>query len=274
MGPTYYDILGVAPDASAEEIKRAWREAADRFEPGSAASGNQFRLFNQAAEVLLDPARRAAYDAELAGPAEQASAPEAPLAATAEPTPPAPAPAVAAEPGQEGAPVATPLQAPSGWLLVVLGSLALALIVAVAVYGIPMWRTVRHHDAVVAARQQATPAAERAADAVLSYDYKSLNSDEKAAQHYLTKHYAKQYVATFNKLVKPNATKLHAHVTADVQASGVVHADPDRVAVLLFVNQTTHSTANNGQPQTALNRVEMSMVKQGGGWQVDGITSY
>ncbi len=64
MNPTLYDILGVSPDASREEIRKAWREAADRFEPGEGGSTKQFRLFNEAAEVLLDPERRKAYDAE------------------------------------------------------------------------------------------------------------------------------------------------------------------------------------------------------------------
>jgi Mce-associated membrane protein len=63
--PTWYDILGVAQDASPDEIKAAWRSATDKFEPGSGTS--QFRLFNEAADVLLHPERRAAYDAQLAG---------------------------------------------------------------------------------------------------------------------------------------------------------------------------------------------------------------
>ena len=60
--PTWYDILGIAPEATPEEIKAAWRNATDKFEPGTGAS--QFRLFNEAADVLLDPQKRAAYDAE------------------------------------------------------------------------------------------------------------------------------------------------------------------------------------------------------------------
>jgi Mce-associated membrane protein len=54
----------------------------------------------------------------------------------------------------------------------------------------------------------------------------------------------------------------------------VAHADADRVNVLLYVNQTTRSTANGGEPQVALNRVQLSMVKQGGTWLVNDITSY
>ncbi len=73
-GPTWYDVLGVSRDADTEEIKAAWRSATDRFEPGSGSG--QFRMFNEAAEVLLDPARRAAYDESLAAPDESAAAPE------------------------------------------------------------------------------------------------------------------------------------------------------------------------------------------------------
>jgi Mce-associated membrane protein len=63
-------------------------------------------------------------------------------------------------------------------------------------------------------------------------------------------------------------------VEAEVKGSGVSHADPDRVNVLVYVNQTTVSTANGGQPQLALNRAMFSMVRQGDRWLVDDITSY
>ena len=62
--PTWYDVLGVHRDASPAEIKAAWRTATDTFVPGS-GSGGQFRMFNEAADVLLDPERRAAYDETL-----------------------------------------------------------------------------------------------------------------------------------------------------------------------------------------------------------------
>src|SRR3954452_13880097 len=64
--PTWYDILGVGREATPDQVKAAWRVATDKFEPGSGTS--QFRLFNEAAAVLLDPTRRAASDAELDAP--------------------------------------------------------------------------------------------------------------------------------------------------------------------------------------------------------------
>ena len=49
--PTWYDVLGVSRDASPAEIKAAWRNATDKFEPGSGSG--QFRMFNEAADMLL-----------------------------------------------------------------------------------------------------------------------------------------------------------------------------------------------------------------------------
>ena len=74
--------------------------------------------------------------------------------------------------------------------------------------------------------------------------------------------------------VLDNAPERRTVVQADVRASGVVHAETDRVNVLLFVNQTTTSTANPGEPQTALNRVVMQMARSGDTWLVDDITTY
>jgi Mce-associated membrane protein len=136
------------------------------------------------------------------------------------------------------------------------------------------WSDVRAQDAVDEASRTAPASAERASAAILSYGYTSLDADEKAAERYMTPAYKKKYADTFDRLVKPNATKLKAKVEAEVKASGVAHADADRVNVLLYVNQTTRSTANGGEPQVALNRVQLSMVKQGGTWLVNDITSY
>jgi Mce-associated membrane protein len=74
--------------------------------------------------------------------------------------------------------------------------------------------------------------------------------------------------------VRPNAAKVRAKVEAEVKASGVSHADADRVNVLLYVDQTTTSTADSGEPQVALNRVQLSMVRVDGTWLVDDVTSY
>lgn len=64
----YYAILGVMRDASQEEIKRAYFEAAQRLHPDKNTAAGETELFlgiQQAYETLSNPKRRAKYDATL-----------------------------------------------------------------------------------------------------------------------------------------------------------------------------------------------------------------
>jgi molecular chaperone DnaJ len=61
----YYEILGVPRDASDEEIKRAFRKAAQRHHPDvdtSDGAEERFKELNEAYRILSDRQRRTAYD--------------------------------------------------------------------------------------------------------------------------------------------------------------------------------------------------------------------
>ena len=62
----YYDVLGVAKNASAEEIKKAFRSLARKHHPDiakdKATSERTFKEINEANEVLSDPDKRRKYD--------------------------------------------------------------------------------------------------------------------------------------------------------------------------------------------------------------------
>jgi Ca-activated chloride channel family protein len=64
----YYALLGLARDATQEEIKRAYFEAAQKFHPDKNTAAGETELFldvQQAYEALSNPKRRAQYDATL-----------------------------------------------------------------------------------------------------------------------------------------------------------------------------------------------------------------
>ena len=62
----YYEVLGVAKNASDEEIKRAYRKKAKEchpdLHPDDKAAVERFKELNEANEVLSDPNKRARYD--------------------------------------------------------------------------------------------------------------------------------------------------------------------------------------------------------------------
>jgi hypothetical protein len=71
---TWYDVLGVLPDASPEDIRAAWQARMDALQPAAraggpsrvlAAAGRARHAADNAWRVLADPAAREAYDVEI-----------------------------------------------------------------------------------------------------------------------------------------------------------------------------------------------------------------
>lgn len=277
MTPSWYDVLGVEPDADDAAIRAAWRTQIAELDP----SDRRFRTLNQAAEVLLDPLARAAHDAELdpdaapatsqAGQARIVPSPEvdedddaAPVAASETEKP---AKALKAPKAAKPAKDRRPLPQVPGWSLVVAAVAAAALLAGALVVGL----TRGGGDVDDAGADQAEAVAVRSLGPVLSYDYKTLDQDAAAARSYLTTSYAKDYDKLF-AVIKQNAPGLKAVVQAKVVDAGVVRTGEDRVEVLLFVDQTT-TNAKTTAPVVYKNQVTATMVRQDGEWLVGDLTT-
>ena len=105
-----YELLGVQPGATPEEITRAYRRRARVLhpdaQPGQAREPARFRELEGAYRVLHDPARRAAYDQALRQAAARRATP--PSAAWRRPPARPPGATVWAGPVQVTPPAASP----------------------------------------------------------------------------------------------------------------------------------------------------------------------
>lgn len=286
LTPTWYDLLGVERGAEPDEIRAAWRSAIADLDP----TERRFATLNEAAAVLLDPARRSAYDEELRA-AEAEVAPDVAPAVEPDVEPvvePVETVHAEVEPVEisRSARTSSVRRAPSyllpGW---VLGAVAVVAVAAAVLAGV--LATHGPGDKVVEATAQlssgskvtdieeralaAQAAAREAIVPVLSYDYRKLDAAQSAAHGYLTTSYQKEYDKLF-ALIKRNAPGTQTVVTTKVVDSGIVRADSDRVQVLLFVDRpTTNKASTTAIPYQ--DQVTATMRRVGGDWRIDNLVT-
>ena len=88
LGDTYYELLGVVRDSSAEEIRAAYRKLSKTHHPDHGGSDALFRQLRSAYEVLSNPQRRDAYDKSLTEASCAGEDSDAPTASGQPPPPP------------------------------------------------------------------------------------------------------------------------------------------------------------------------------------------
>lgn len=269
--PTWYDLLDVAPDAPADEVRAAWKTQIADLEPGD----RRFDALNRAAKVLLDPAARADYDARLAAEETEGPADEHP-----------PLTEVEAERERERlmrhrskdqarerkgheqqvleGRARHALAVPT-WLLAGLALVAAALVAATT------WVWLADPAGDDEAARAAQTAAERAVVPVLSYDYEDLAGGQERAQALMTGKYRKEYDKLFT-VIAENAPATKTKVAVDVVASGIVRASEDRVQVLVFVDRPTTNKAS-AEPVVYKDQVTLSMQRVDDEWLVDDMVT-
>jgi len=270
MSASWYDVLGVDRSASAEEIREVWKRAIADLEP----TDRRFRACNEAAEILLDPARRAAYDAELE-PEDEPPAEEPPAE-----EPPAVAVSVADDELADDVPrgrwlvPAWLLMSMAGAILVLLASALFSVRYGDTDVDLLAWvrgeETASFEDAADEARQ----AAQKSVPLVLSYDYRTLERDHDRAVRVLTGEQLTDYESNWADGIAPNAEKVKAVVATSVPESGIgltnVSDDGDRVELLVVVDSQTRNVKVTNRQTLGLT---VEMVRKDGEWLIQDLSS-
>ncbi|MFG3601468.1 hypothetical protein [Micromonospora chersina] len=140
---------------------------------------------------------------------------------------------------------------------------AIVLAAAVALAGWYGDRRAGQRDQAV---RQALATAPAAAKALFSYDYRTFDDSVANGRTFATGGFADEYAQTTTAL-KATATKQQAVVLAEVSAAGVVSAEPDRVELLLYLNQYRRNVTTAGE-KVDQNRVVLTLVPVHGEWKV------
>ena len=260
MSASWYDVLGVDEDATTEQIKAAWRDSIADLSPGD----RKFRVCNEAAEVLLDADRRAAYDAEIgvgdAGPEPVTDVGSEQVATQDEP-----------EPGRKPVPAGAGRTLPHvpGWLLAAL-ALALVLVAGSATY---VQASGDDGARVEDAASEATSAAKASVPLVFTYDYRFPDRDRDRALQVLTGDLQSQYSELWEKAIGPNLEKSKGYAKTTSATAGVacVSDDGERVGVLVVLDS---EAGNVKQTQKLTLSFTATMVQRGGDWLIEKIDGW
>ncbi|MEU0313975.1 DnaJ domain-containing protein [Nocardioides sp. NPDC006273] len=302
--PTWYDLLDVEPDAATDEIRAAWKAAIADLDP----TDRRFRTLNEAAAVLLDEEKRAAYDAELAareeavadeGAVEEDTVDDAEVATGASaveagaiadvhdaPEPDADTDADVKESAGRTLPVLP------AWGLIAAGVLALAAVAAAGVIFFAQEKVVtvsnnnvttstvegavgkeisRNHKLLVEEQGgEALEAAKKAVVPLLSYDHSTMDESKSKAHEVMTKDYREDYDRLFAVLVD-NVPKTKTVVkTLPPVDAGVIRVSEETVQVLVLVDRQV----TNAQRSTPIGYQEyamLTMAKVDDEWLVDKV---
>ena len=162
---------------------------------------------------------------------------------------------------------------PGRWLMAVVVSCALCVPAAVAVPVLALRE--RTATATADARATAATAARQAAEAVLSYDYRTVDADIAHARTLATGVFAAQYAESAQQLAA-QAKQTKAIVQATASEPAVVTASEDAVVVLVFVDQASvKQLKGDPKPTTRIDqsRVRLTMTRVHGRWLVSQLAA-
>lgn len=156
------------------------------------------------------------------------------------------------------------------WAVPVTAVLALLFVGASAV-ALVQWRRADDLRAGEDERRAVASAAGRFGQALLSYDFDDLTTARGRVLALATDRFAKEYTTAFTGGLDDAITKLQARSQASVRDVYVTDVIGDSARAVVTLDSEVRSTA--GTRRTVSSYLDMTLVRQGGRWRIDTVTS-
>ena len=153
----------------------------------------------------------------------------------------------------------------------IVGVVAVALVSLAAVTGGLYWQRVQTLGEQ-AAREELGPLAQQQIPMVFTYDYKTVEGSLTDAYRLLTPAYRKEFEDRAKSDIIPQARQRELVSQANVVGVGVMEAQRNSAAVMVYINRTVSEKENRDQPIYDGSRLRVDYQKIDGKWLISYIT--
>ena len=158
------------------------------------------------------------------------------------------------------------------WLLSGIAGLMTAAFVGLAAVGGSLyWQRVETRGEQ-AARDELGPLAQRQIPTVFNYDYKTVERSLIDAYNMLTPDYRREFEDRANSDIIPQAREREVVSQANVVGVGVMDAQRNSAAVMVYINRTVSEKSNRDQPIYDGARLRVEYKRMDGKWLINYIT--
>jgi Mce-associated membrane protein len=151
------------------------------------------------------------------------------------------------------------------------GLMTAAFVGLAAVGGWLYWQRVETHGEQ-AARDELAPLAQKQIPAVFNYDYKTVERNLTDAYNMLTPDYRREFEDRANSDIIPQARQREVVSQANVVGVGVMDAQRNSAAVMVYINRTVSDKSNRDQPIYDGARLRVEYKRIDGKWLINYIT--
>lgn len=157
------------------------------------------------------------------------------------------------------------------WLVSVVAALMTAAFVGLATVGGSLyWQRVETRGEQ-AARAELGPLAQKQIPSVFTYDYKTVEGSLTEAYSMLTPDYRREFEDTANADIIPQAREREVVSQANVVGVGVMDAQLNSAAVMVYINRTVSDKSNRDQPIYDGARLRVEYKRIDGKWLINYI---